>query len=85
MYLYSFNVRFITDFLYNGSVLLSPVIYCCYCSFCPSGSGKVAIMKVLVVTLEVMVLGRVRSSIKSESKMIQKEVKRKTTDEGLLL
>ena len=42
-------------------------------------------MKVLVVTLEVMLLGRVRSRIKSESKMIQKEVKRKTTDEGLLL
>lgn len=58
------------------------MIYCCYCSFCPSGSGKVAIMKVLVVTLEVMLLGRVRSRIKSESKMIQKELKKKLRMKG---
>ena len=46
--------------------------YCCFCNFCSSSAGKIVIIEVVLVTVEVLVLGGATSSITSDSKKIQK-------------
>ena len=48
------------------------MIYYCFYSFCSGSAEKIVIIEVVVVTLELLAIGRVRISITSDSKKIKK-------------
>ena len=56
-------------------MLLNPVIYYCFCSFCLISAEKIVIKEIVIVTVEVPVLGGVISIITSDSKKVQEKGK----------
>ena len=56
-------------------MLLNPVIYYCFCSFCSISAEKIVIKEIVIVTVEVPVLGGVISIITSDSKKVQEKGK----------
>ena len=60
----------------DRGLLFEIVIWCALsCSFCLIKAGKIVIINVLVVTVDVLVIRRVRSSITSDNKKIFKKAK----------
>ena len=51
------------------------MIYYCFCSFCSISAEKIVIKEIVIVTVEVPVLGGVRSIITSDSKKVQEKGK----------
>ena len=50
-FIYSFDIRFMSEFLENGNALVQPVFYFYLCSFCLRREGKIVETVAVLVAL----------------------------------